>query len=136
MPDERVHVPWVTDLSLALAATVCAVVLWFFSAVLGGVDLDIGSGSTTQHVSGVAVALTAAVVSLVGLLLLRFLESRLDDGLRIWTLLAAAVAVGSLLGPLGATSAAAKGTLIALHTVVAVVVIVGARRARPADGAG
>lgn len=84
-----------TDLSLVLAATVFSVVLWFVSTGVGGVDLDVRTGGGTQHVSGVAVALTAAVVSLVGLLLLRFLESRLDGGLRIWTLLAAAVIIGA-----------------------------------------
>jgi hypothetical protein len=63
-------------------------------------------------------------------LLLWLLERLTASVLRIWTAAVLAALLGSLLGPLEAPTAAAAGTLIGLHAVVAVVVLVAARRLR------
>lgn len=128
----RTRVPWITDLSIVGAAAVCALVAWLCLAQFAGVDLEVDSGGTVREVGGLAVVATALLVSLVGIVLLRFLESRGSGGLRTWTIVALVVTMLSFLGPLGATTAAATGVLLALHAIVATVVIVGARRSRTA----
>lgn len=128
----RTRVPWITDLSIVGAATVCALLVWLFLGELAGVDLKVDSGGTVREVGVVGVVATAFLAALVGVLLLRFLESQSAGGLRTWTIVAVVVALVSFLGPLGATTGAAKGVLLALHAIVATVVIVGARRSRMA----
>lgn len=124
------RVPWLTDLSIVGGATVSSLFAWLCLAQLAGVDLEVDSGGSIREVGGLAVVTTALLTSLVGVLVLRFLESRSVGGLRTWTVVAIVVTLLSFLGPLGATTGAAKGVLFALHTIVAAVVIVGARRSR------
>lgn len=131
----RTRVPWLTDLSIVVGATVSSLVAWLCLAQLAGVDLEVGSGGSVREVGGLAVAVTALLTSLVGVLVLRVLESRGTGGLRTWSVVAVVVTLVSFLGPLGATTGAAKGALLALHTIVATVVIVGAHRSRAAFGA-
>lgn len=124
------RVPWSTDLVIVAAAVVSALVAWLFMARLAGVNLTVATGDTVQDVGGLAVAVSAGVGALVGVVGLRGLERLTPQALRIWTAVAVLVAVGSLLGPLSATTVTATATLIGLHAVVAGVVIVAARRSR------
>lgn len=126
--------PWSTDLVSAGAAVVCALVTWFCTAYLAGLDLAVRRGDEVQQISGLAVALTAAVVSLGGLSVLRLLERLTPRALTIWTVLAVVVTLVSFLGPFGATTTAATGTLLSLHAVVAAVVIASARASRRRRG--
>jgi hypothetical protein len=123
--------------SVLVAAAICATLTWAAVHVLGGVGLTVGSG---QPINAVTVALTAAVAAGAGWLVLALVERRSAHPRRTWTIVAIAAFVVSLLGPLGGTTAAAKGGLLALHCVVAAVVIVGlgrtARTDRRRDGAG
>jgi hypothetical protein len=96
----------------------------------GGVDLTVHSGHGTLQVGLVSVLVTAAVVSIAGLGLLRFLERRDRRGLQAWTALAGCVLAGSLLGPLGATDLSSGLALTSLHLVVGTTLVVGARRGR------
>jgi hypothetical protein len=95
-----------------------------------GLHLSVKSGNGTFEVGLVSVLVTAAVVSVTGLWLLRFLERRDPRGLQAWTALACFVGVCSLLGPLGATSLSAGLALVSLHLVVGTALVVGARRSR------
>lgn len=124
------RVPWSTDLVIVAAAVISALVAWLFMARLAGVELTVSAGNTTQEVGGLAVALTATAAALAGVAGLRVLERLTPRALPIWTVAAVLLAVGSVLGPLSATTAVAAATLIGLHAVVAVVVIVAARRSR------
>lgn len=112
------------------AATICALILWA-TATLSGVDLTVRTGEALQHVGGVAVGIFAALGAAVGFATLRVMERLLRRPLQWWTVLVAAVVVLSIpVGPLGATSLPAVGTLIALHVLVAAVVVAVAWRSR------
>jgi hypothetical protein len=117
------------DRTLALITTGSAG-LAYLAWRAGGVHMSVKSGGGTFEVGLISVLVTAAVVSVAGLGLLRFLERRDPRGLQAWTLLACFVLVGSLLGPLGATSLSAGLALVSLHLVVGTALVVGARRRR------
>ena len=114
----RLGVPWSRDLVVVGAAVVCAWVTWWLAVTIGSVDLVVSAGPGVQRVGGVAVAISAAVGALAGMLALRVLEVWTSRALRIWTVLAVLVLLVSLLGPLSAVTSVAKGTLIGLHAVV------------------
>ena len=118
-----------TDRSLALLTTGLAGVA-YLAWRAGGVHPTVRSGQGTFGIGLVSVLVTAAVVSVAGLGLLRFLERRDAHGLRAWTLLACFVWIGSLLGPLGASNLSSGLALASLHLVVGSAVVVGARRSR------
>jgi hypothetical protein len=96
----------------------------------GGLHLAVKSGQSTFEVGLISVLVTAAVVSVAGLGLLRFLERRDPRALRTWTLVACLVLAFSLMGPLGATTLSAGLALVSLHLVVGTSLVVGARRMR------
>src|ERR1700710_1562034 len=91
------------DRTLALVTTGLAGLAYLgWRAV--GVHLTVKSGDGTFEVGLVSVLVTAAVVSVAGLALLRFLERRDPHGLQAWTAIACFVWVASMIGPLGATN--------------------------------
>jgi len=87
---------------------------------------------TAMTMGLVSVVVTAVVVAAAGAGLLRVLERRTPEARRVWTGVAMAALVVSLLGPASARTVQAALTLAALHLVVGAVVIVGLRR-RHAD---
>ena len=117
------------DLVLAVTTTASAG-LAYLGWRVGGLHLSVRSGHGTFEVGLVSVLVTAAVVSVTGLWLLRFLERRDPRGLQAWTALACFVLVGSLLGPLGAANLSSGLALVSLHLVVGSALVVGARRSR------
>jgi hypothetical protein len=127
--------PWSADGWGVVAAVVSAMVAWG-SARLADVELAVERGGDVQAIGGVAVALVAGVSALLGLTTLRLLERRTAMALPAWTGLAVLVTLVSLLGPLGATTAAGTGALLSLHGVVAGVVIAAAHSSRRRRGAG
>ncbi len=116
-----------SDRVLALVATGSAGLAWAMWHA-SGVDLAVHAGAGTQSVGLVSVLVTAAVASVAGLGLLRFLEGRVDHALRAWTAVACLVWLLSLFGPLGAVSLSAGLALLSLHLVVGSIVVLGARR--------
>lgn len=130
-PDKQPSVSlWINDVVIVCATVVCAMITWLALARIGGITLEV----TTRHdavraVTGADVAVMAAAAAIAGLLVLRGLQWASAQGLRIWTAGALVLAVVSLFGTRGATSVAAMGTLMALHGVVAAVIIVGGYRA-------
>ncbi|MDN5896226.1 MAG: DUF6069 family protein [Nocardioides sp.] len=115
------------DLAVAAAATAAALVTWLLWTQAGGVELAAQSGGGNQTIGAAAVVVSAAFISLLGLGLLRLLETRSRNGLRIWTWVAAGVLLFSLAGPLGATTTSAGIGLVSLHVVVGVALTLGAR---------
>jgi Family of unknown function (DUF6069) len=124
------RVPWRVDLATSGAAAVCASIAWLFVAVLPGVALVVRTGAGTQTVGGVAVALSAAVAALAGMVALRVLERWSRRPVRAWTALVVLVALLSLLGPLGAVTTSATWALVSLHAVVTAVVLAAGHRSR------
>jgi hypothetical protein len=118
------------DLIVALGAAAVAAVVWTLWTQLLGVELAADTGTGVREIRLTDVAVTAALVSVLGLLLCRLLVARAAQGLRWWTGVAAAVCVLSLLGPVGAVSAAATAGLASLHLVVGAVVVLGGRWVR------
>jgi hypothetical protein len=114
------------DYSLAALTTGLAGITYLVLRSLGA-DLAVRSGQNTHQIGLVSVLVTAAVVSIAGLGLLRWIERRDAHALRTWTLLASLVWLGSFLGPLGAADLASGLALASLHLVVGAAVLVGAR---------
>lgn len=115
-----------SDRSLAVVTTASAG-LAYLAWRAGGVHLTVRNG---PEVGLVSVLVTAAVVAVAGLALLRFPERRDGNALRTWTILACLIWAVSLLGPLGATNVSSGLALLSLHAVVGSSVVVGARRMR------
>jgi uncharacterized protein DUF6069 len=116
---------WRDDWPVAVAAAVGAAVDWTVATQLAGVDLAVGSGSSTQRVGVVSVVVCAIVVTVAASGLLRMLEARTAHARRIWTAVALVVGLLSLVGPLGASSLQAGLSLVSLHAVVGSVVLGG-----------
>ena len=84
--------------------------------------------ATPSSSLGVAAAATALVAGLAGSLTAWLLSRLVPRRCRtVWTVLASAILVVSLLGPLGATSPAAVASLVALHLLVGLTLVVGLR---------
>jgi hypothetical protein len=81
------------------------------------------------QVGPAAVITTSLAAGMCGWLLLAILERYSTRPRRTWLVIAIAVLVVSLLGPLtSAVTAATTGALIAMHAVVVVVLIAGLSR--------
>jgi hypothetical protein len=119
------------DLAVVLAAVVAGVATWSVWTVAGA-ELTVDTGSGPRRIGVLTVAVTALLVAAAASGLLRLLETRLSSGRRAWLVVAVAVWVLSLLGPMAATSAETLAALVSLHVVVGVVVVLGLLR--PARG--
>ncbi len=98
------------------------VAVWVVAVPLLGVDLFVPAAGST--VGPGAVVLTALLAALLGWALLHLLERRSARARRVWTVTAGVVALLSLAGPLtSGASAAVTTTLVAMHVVVAAVLI-------------
>jgi hypothetical protein len=104
--------------------------VWVVSR-LGGVDLVVRTGDTTRTVGWLSVLVASAVAAAAGTALLAFLEPRVRRARTIWTWLATAGYLVSLVaGPLSATTTTAAICLAAMHTVVWVALVGSAWRRR------
>lgn len=129
-PVRRERIAWSTDLVVVAAAMACPLVLFLCAVTWGGVDLTVEMGGEVRRVGAGSVAAAAGLSSLAAVIVLRALETRTTKAIGIWTAIAVATGLLSLLGPLAATTPSATGTLVAMHAIVAVVVIVSGRRSR------
>jgi hypothetical protein len=106
-----------------VAATAATFTVWSVAVPFAGVDLTVRAGSGVQPVGPVAVVVTTVLAGLAGWGLLAALERFVRPAVTVWTVVAVAVLVVSLAGPLGATSAAGIGTLVAMHLAAGAVLI-------------
>jgi hypothetical protein len=115
--------------STVIAAAVAAVLGWAVAHLLLDIDLtaETGAGGSTREVGAVDVVLAGLLVGLTAWLLLSVLERLTTRPRTVWTVLAVAVLVFSLTGPLAATTASATVALMGLHVLVGLVLIVGFR---------
>ncbi len=116
-----------------LAATASALIAWSAISPLGGVDLVVPTGTTTRTVDALDVAFAAVLSGVAGWCVAALLQRRADRPRRTWLATATTVFVLSLTGPLTSGAAASvPGSLVALHAVVAAVVIPQLARTLPA----
>lgn len=113
--------------AVALVAMSAASLIWA-GAQLGGMDLEVHSGSGTTEVTEVPVIVAPMLATILAVSLLRLLERRTTRALRIWTIIATTVWASSFLGPLSATRPATGLVLAAMHLVVGAVIVFGLRR--------
>ena len=108
-------------------AVAAALVVWVVAVPMLGVDLRAahGSNGTNVHTVGPgSIVGVTLLVSLLGWAALHLLERRTARAARIWTIVAVAVLVASLGGPLSAgVGTESKATLIALHLAVGAAII-------------
>jgi hypothetical protein len=114
------------DLWLVVGLEMAALLLWtVYDAADIALTVRAGDGVTTIDVAGVVVTTTLIAAAAVGL---RWLLRSRANGLRTWSLVAAAIWVLSFLGPLGATTAQAGWALASFHLVVGAGCFFGVRR--------
>ncbi|HEY7272153.1 MAG TPA: DUF6069 family protein [Actinoplanes sp.] len=122
--------------AIVLAAMAAASAGWAIAKPLLGIDLTVATGAGTTTVE----ALTATLVSLgagfAAWALLAVLERLTSRARTVWTVIAVVVFLVSLTGPLGAVTTAGMVALMTLHTVVAVILIVGLRHFTSAPEGG
>jgi hypothetical protein len=112
---------------VAFVAMLAASVIWT-CATIGGMHLEVHSGSGTSEVSLVAVVVTAMLATILAASLLRLLQRRTARGLKVWTITAVVVWALSFLGPLSATTPGTGAVLASMHLVVGAVIVLGLRR--------
>jgi hypothetical protein len=106
-----------------------ALAVWLAAVPLAGVDLEVRMSGATQQVGPVSVVASALLAAMAGLCCLAVLRRITSRPARAWTILASAVLVISLSGPLGqAVGTSATVTLVAMHLAVAAVLIPLGRR--------
>src|SRR3954452_12559983 len=130
LDDKQVEVRpgrWRDALVVAAAAAGAAAAIWWLATGGASVDLTVGSGSDAREIGLVSVVVPAVGVSVAAAGLLRVLDRRTGHGLAIWTWVAVAVLVLSLVGPLGASTLSAGACLVGMHLAVGAVVIGGLR---------
>ena len=113
-----------------LAATGTGLLGWLVVGPLAGVDLVVqpGQPDATQRVGPCAVATAGRIAGLAGWAVLAGLDRLTARARAVWTAVAAAALVVSLLGPLAAVTASAQAALAGLHLLVGSVLIIGLRR--------
>lgn len=105
-------------------AAAAALAVWAVTRS-GGTDLAVRSGGSVRDIGPAAVVLTALLVGLAGWGLLAWFERAVRRPYRAWRLVAVAVFVVSLAGPLGGVGTGARLALAAMHLVAAAVLVVG-----------
>ncbi|MEU8125028.1 DUF6069 family protein [Spirillospora sp. NPDC049024] len=111
-----------------------ALALWAAAGPVAGLDLAAETGGEVRPVGAGPVVAAGLIVGLAAWGLLAVLERATARPGRVWTTVAAAVLVLSMIGPLGgAADGASMAVLAGMHLVVAAVLIPGlGRSARPA----
>jgi hypothetical protein len=116
-------------LFVVLGASLAALAVWFVADVVVGVDLAVRAGAGTQAVGPVAVLVASLAAGLVGWGVRALLDRITSRGRLVWTVVALAVLVGSLLGPLSGVDGTSRAWLALLHLTVAAGLIPGLGRA-------
>jgi len=115
--------------STVIASAFAAVVIWIIAVPVGRLDLVVRSGSSTQTVGLVSVAIVALVAGAAAWATLAILERIVRNARLIWTIVGSLVLLLTLLGPL--SLAVGPGTvwvLLATHIVVGATLILGLTR--------
>ena len=106
-------------------AAAAGLAVWAITRSIGGTELAVRSGGSVREIGPVVVVLTGLLAGLAGWGLLAWFERSTQRPYRAWRLVAVAVFVVSLAGPLGGVGTGARLALAAMHLVVAAVLILG-----------
>jgi len=108
------------------AGAVGALLLWAVNDPWAGVDLAVRQGTGIRHIGPVAVVLTALIAGLAAWGLLALLERTTRHPARTFRIIAVAVLVLSLAGPLGSgVDTTSRFVLLGMHTTVGAALILG-----------
>ncbi|MEU5783465.1 DUF6069 family protein [Micromonospora lupini] len=122
--------PRLRNRSIALVVAVLAAVVVWLIATLADASLTVDQGTGPQDVTVLAVIVTSALAALLGWGLLAVLERLSARAMTIWTAIAVAVLLLSLVpASLVDASAGTRVALVLMHLAVGAVVILGFRRA-------
>jgi hypothetical protein len=107
-----------------VAAAGATFIVWTLAGPLAGVDLVVDTGSGRTAVTAAAVVIVTMVAGLAAWGLLALVERFTPRAAMIWSWIAGAVLVVSLLGPFGsAVGTGATAALVARHLVAGAVLI-------------
>ncbi|ACZ85521.1 DUF6069 family protein [Streptosporangium roseum] len=107
-------------------APAAALAVWALAVPVAGTTPTVRMGTGTQPVEPGSVLVVSLLVGLAGWALLTVLERFASRPGRIWTIVALAVLVLSLLGPFGsAVGIPTMLVLILMHLVVGIVLVLG-----------
>jgi hypothetical protein len=112
-------------LLVVFGAAAANVALWALAVPAAGVDLSVQQPGSVMTVGPVIVAVATLVAGFAAWGLLALLERFTRRAGLVWSIIAAAVLLVSVAGPLGATSTAAVLVLVGMHAVAAAVLIPG-----------
>jgi mannose/fructose/N-acetylgalactosamine-specific phosphotransferase system component IID len=108
------------------AAAAGALLLWAVNDPWAGIDLAVRRGATTQHVSPVAVVVTALIAGLAAWTLLALLERTVRRPVLPYWIIASIVLILSLAGPLGSgVDTSSRLVLVGMHLTVGAALIGG-----------
>jgi drug/metabolite transporter (DMT)-like permease len=116
--------------AVIVVAVVGAALVWAVTT-LAGVDLRVTSGADTRTV-GLTSVLVVALLAGLGALVVALLIGRSRRPRRMWPAVSVPILVVSLVGPLGAATAAAGVALASMHVVVGAILISGMSGSLPA----
>jgi len=115
-------------LATSLSATLVAAAGFTALHSMAGIDLAARTGTTLQHIALLEAVIAAALSAGAGWATLALLERLTSRGRTIWTVIAVAALLLSLLvGPAAGITTGAKAGLALLHLAVGAVVIGGMR---------
>lgn len=122
----RTGSPRRTRLLAVAGAALAALAVWAIADPVAGVDLAVRQGpdATPQEIGPAAVVLVSVLAGLAAWAALAVLERLSSSARRDWTILAVAVLVLSLTGPIAAaTTITGKAALAGMHLAVAAVLV-------------
>ncbi|WP_329239504.1 DUF6069 family protein [Actinoallomurus sp. NBC_01490] len=109
-----------------IGAPAAALAVWALAVPLAGTTLTVRAGGGERTVGPVSVVPASLLAGLAAWALLAVLERSATRPGRTWTIIALAVLVLSLTGPLGGEAGAATTlVLVLLHLTVAAVLVAG-----------
>jgi hypothetical protein len=117
--------------AVVAAAVISTMLVWLVADLLG-LHASVTMNETVQSISGITVAVATIVASVSAWLVKASLDRVLRNPTPAWLVIAIAVGLLSLTGPLTmATSAGAAAVLVALHLVPAAILVPGLASTRP-----
>jgi hypothetical protein len=121
---QRLHSPTVGRAITVASGTAGALLQWSV-ATWGGIDLTVRQDGTVQQVGAGAVVTAALVAGTAAWALLALLERTVRRPVRTFRIIASAVLLLSLAGPLAGTGVGSRLALLGLHLAVGIALIIG-----------
>ncbi|GIE80540.1 hypothetical protein Aph02nite_64900 [Actinoplanes philippinensis] len=121
---QRLH-STTTGRAITVAAGATSALLLWSVDTWGGIELAVRQGDTVQHVGAVAVVTAALVAGAAAWALLALLERSARRPARTFRIIASAVLLLSLAGPMAGIGLGVRLALLGLHLTVGAALIIG-----------